>query len=119
MKGTEPVTPHQGDESANTVSYSVKELFNDIKLSLERLDIKLSNKASRDELQALAAELQHEVNELNAQLASQRGRLDKMEAVQELSEKTTHAVSEWKRWLWPFLLTVALVVIAVMQLQKT
>lgn len=113
------MTPHQGDESANTVSYSVKELFEDIKLSLDKLDTKLSNKASRDELQALAAELQHEVNELNNQLASQRGRLDKIEAAKELAEKTTTAVSEWKRWLWPFLLTVALVVIAIMQLQKT
>lgn len=110
--------PH--DEGAYTsVSYSVKELFEEIKTSLDKLDVKISNKASRDELQTLASELQHEVNELNNRLASQRGRIDRLEAAKELAEKTTNAVSEWKRWLWPFLLTIALVVIAVMQLQKT
>lgn len=107
------------DESYTSVSYSVKELFEEIKVSLDKLDTKLSNKASRDELQALASELQHEVNELNNRLTSQRGRIDRLEAARELAEKTTSAVSEWKRWLWPFLLTIALVVIAVMQLQKT
>lgn len=113
------MNPAGSDDGGNTVSYSVKELFEEIKGSLDRLDTKLSNKASRDELQALAAELQHEVNELNTLLATQRARVDKLEAARELTEKTTNAVSEWKRWLWPFLLTVALVVIAVMQLQKT
>ena len=113
------MTPNVSDEGANSVSYSVKELFEEIKGSLERLDTKLSNKASRDELQALASELQHEVNELNNRLSSQRGRIDKLEAARELAERTTTAVSEWKRWLWPFLLTVALVVIAIMQLQKS
>lgn len=110
----------QPDESVHTsVSYSVKELFEEIKISLDKLDVKLTSKASRDELQALASELQHEVNELNNRLTSQRGRIDRLEAAKELTEKTTNAMSEWKRWFFPTLLTISLVVIAVMQLMKT
>jgi DNA repair exonuclease SbcCD ATPase subunit len=113
--------PQPYDESGvhTSVSYSVKELFEEIKTSLDKLDTKLSSKASRDELQALASELQHEVNELNNRLASQRGRIDRLEAAKELAEKTTNAVSEWKKWFLPTLLTIALVVIAILQLMKT
>ena len=113
------MNPGPVDDGATSVSYSVKELFEEIKGSLERLDTKLSNKASRDELQALASELQHEVNELNNRLSSQRGRLDKLEAARELNERTDSAMSEWRKWVWPFLATIALLVIAVLQLMKT
>lgn len=111
--------PQSDEGGAYSVSYSVKELFEEIKESLEKLDNKLVNKASRDELQALASELQHEVNELNTRLSSQRGRIDKLEARQEFEERTSSKISEWRKWLLPFLLTVALVVIAIMQLLKT
>lgn len=111
--------PYQGEPDRTSVSYSVKELFEEIKGSLEKLDNKLTNKVDRDELQAVAGELQHEINEVNNRLTSQRGRIDRLETARELAERTTKAVSEWKRWLWPFLLTVALVIIAIMQLQKT
>lgn len=114
------VSQGSSDDSAYTsVSYSVKELFEEIKTSLEKLDTKLNNKASRDELQVLASELQHEVNELNTQLSTHRGRIDKLEAAREMEEKANNAVSEWKKWALPVVLSVVLVVLGVMQLYKT
>lgn len=107
------------DEGATSVSYTVKELFEDIKDSLKNLDVKMSNKASRDELQELAGELQHEVNELNARLTSHHGRIDKLEARQEFEERTSSKISEWRKWLWPFLATILLIAISIVQLLKT
>ena len=105
------------DEQTSTVhvSYTVKELFEDIKRELESLNDKLDNKADRVEL----LELAREVANIRTQFVSLQGMISDVETSSAVHVQTTNAEREWRRWAIPTLLTVALLVIGVVQLAQT
>ncbi len=106
-------TEEQG--STVHVSYTVKELFEDIKRELETLNLKLDNKADRVEL----LELSREVANIRTQFVTLQNMITEVEAVSMAHADSNKAKAEWRRWAIPTLLTVALLVIGVLQLAKT
>jgi len=105
------------EEQVSTVhvSYTVKELFEDIKRELESLNTKLDNKADRVEL----LELAREVANIRTQFVTLQGMIAEVETANTIHAETDKAKVEWNRWAVPTLLTIALLVIGVIQLIKT
>ncbi len=89
------------------VSYSVKELLSDIKGSIDRMYGKLDSKADRSE-----------VTELANQLSVERHRINKLETGHQADRRVNETFTEWKRYVVPTLLAVALLVVALIQLMK-
>jgi hypothetical protein len=105
------------EEQVSTVhvSYTVKELFEDIKRELENLNTKLDNKADRVEL----LELAREVANIRTQFVTLQGMISEVETVNTIHAETDRARVEWHRWVIPTALTIALLVLGVLQYVKT
>jgi hypothetical protein len=105
------------EEQVSTVhvSYTVKELFEDIKRELENLNTKLDHKADRVEL----LELAREVANIRTQFVSLQGLISEVETVNTIHAENDKAQVEWRRWTIPTLLSIALLVIGVLQLIRT
>lgn len=97
------------------VNFSVKELFEDIKTSLERLDRKLDNKADRLEL----INLSHDVDKLRREFTNLQAVVTEVESTHHVETKTKAAVAEWNRWIVPVILAFALLGVAIVQLVKS
>jgi hypothetical protein len=105
------------EEQVSTVhvSYTVKELFEDIKRELENLNVKLDNKADRVEL----LELAREVANIRTQFVTLQGMVTEVETVNNIHSENDKAKIEWNRWLIPTVLTIALLMLGVLQYVKT
>lgn len=101
-------------EDSSVVGYTTKELFEEIKRSIEKLHEKIDAKANRAELLELAREL----DELRTQLTELQRLINELEAGRHVEVRTQAAMQEWKRWSIPVVLTIALLVVAVIQLMK-
>lgn len=104
------------DEQGSTVnvSYTVKELFEDIKRELENLVNKLDSKADRVEL----LELSREVADIRTQFISLQGMITEVETASAVHMQASKAQKEWQQWAIPTILTVALLAVGVFQLIK-
>lgn len=100
--------------SAVNVSYTVKELFEDIKRELENLSIKLDSKADRVEL----LELSREVADIRTQFVALQNMINEVETASAVHVQASKAQQEWKQWAVPTLLTLALLAIGLVQLMK-
>lgn len=105
-------TDDQG--STVNVSYTVKELFEDIKRELENLNIKLDAKADRVEL----LELSREVADIRTQFVALQSAITEVETASAIHNESSKAQEELQRWAIPTLLSLALLVIGVLQLIK-
>lgn len=105
-------TDEQG--SSAHVSYTVKELFEDIKRELENLSNKLDSKADRVEL----LELSREVADIRTQFVALQNAITEVETTSMVHAETDRAQEEWKRWLIPTALAIALLAVGVIQLVK-
>lgn len=86
-----------------SITYSVKELLSDIRGSLGRLEGKLDAKADRTEVTELIRRVEAESNRITvieAHISTQK----------EAEVKTT----EWKRFIWPTVLSVVVIVITLL-----
>lgn len=92
-------------EEENTVHYSVKELLAEIKSAVDKMYGKLDGKADRSEVAALAQRIDHE-----------SGRIDGLERETEHQSRSKQENTEWRRYLWPLVLTLVLVGLGVVQL---
>lgn len=104
----------EDQSSAVNVSYTVKELFEDIKRELENLSNKLDSKADRVEL----LELSREVADIRTQFVALQNMINEVETASAVHVQASKAQQEWKQWALPTILTVALLVVALMQLTK-
>jgi hypothetical protein len=104
------------DDQGSTVnvSYTVKELFEDIKRELENLSNKLDSKADRVEL----LELSREVADIRTQFVTLQNMITEVETVSTVHAQTSRAQKEWQQWAIPTLLTVALLAVGIVQLMK-
>lgn len=104
------------DEHSSTVhvSYTVKELFEDIKRELENLSNKLDSKADRVEL----LELSREVADIRTQFVALQNAVTGVDAVSTVRTEVSKAQQEWQRWLIPTGLAIALLVVGIVQLMK-
>lgn len=106
-------TEDQG--STVNVSYTVKELFEDIKRELENLSNKLDSKADRVEL----LELSREVADIRTQFATLQSVITEVETANTVHHESDRAQEELKRWAIPTLLALALLAVGVIQLVKS
>ena len=93
----------QQDDNA-VVSYSVKELLQDIKGSVDKLHGRIDGKADHEQVEDAIRQIAHE-----------RGRVDKLETLMQLEAGKQTAMTEWRRYAIPTVLTVALLVVAIAQ----
>ncbi|TAK82635.1 MAG: hypothetical protein EPO09_21570 [Aquabacterium sp.] len=93
----------QQDDDA-VVSYSVKELLQDIKGSVDKLYGKIDSKADYEQVEDLAR-----------QVVDVRSRVDRIELDIQVETERQTALTEWRRYAIPTVLTVALLVVAVAQ----
>jgi hypothetical protein len=93
------------------VSYTVKELFEDIKRELENLSVKLDSKADRVEL----LELSREVANIRTQFVALQNAVTEVETTNTVHVQAAKAQEEWKRWVVPTLMTLALLALGVIQ----
>lgn len=100
--------------SAVNVSYTVKELFEDIKRELENLGRKLDSKADRAEL----LELSREVANIRTQFVALQNAVNEVETTSSVHAQADQALQEWKRWVIPTVLTLAALALGVVQLVK-
>lgn len=100
--------------SSVQVSYTVKELFEDIKRELENLGRKLDSKADRAEL----LELSREVANIRTQFVALQNAVNDVETTSSVHAQADRNLQEWKRWVIPTFLTLAALAIGVIQLFK-
>lgn len=100
--------------SAVNVSYTVKELFEDIKRELENLSNKLDSKADRVEL----LELSREVADIRTQFVALQNMITEVETASAVHMQTSKDHKEWQQWAIPTLLSVALLAVGLIQLLK-
>ena len=104
----------EDQSSAVNVSYTVKELFEDIKRELENLGRKLDSKADRAEL----LELSREVANIRTQFVALQNAVNEVETTTSVHAQADQALQEWKRWIIPTVLTLAALALGVVQLVK-
>lgn len=104
----------EDQSSAVNVSYTVKELFEDIKRELENLGRKLDSKADRAEL----LELSREVANIRTQFVALQNAVTEVETSSSMQAQADQALQEWKRWVIPTLMTLAALAVGVIQLVK-
>lgn len=103
-------TDHQGGGNGNgngTVSYSIKELLDGIKTSIDRLYGKLDTKADRSEVAELSRQMDHESR-----------RIDTLENTRDADARSDNRMQEWQRWAIPVLITIAMLAVSIIQLMK-
>jgi hypothetical protein len=94
-----------GHGSSGSVSYSIKELLDGIKTSIDRLYGKLDTKADRSE-----------VLELSRQISQESKRVDALETTYRVETKSESDHKEWTKWLIPALIAVAMLGVSIIQL---
>lgn len=104
----------EDQSSTVNVSYTVKELFEDIKRELENLSIKLDSKADRVEL----LELSREVADIRTQFVALQNMINEVETANAVHVQSSKAQREWQQWMVPTLLTLALLAVGLVQLMK-
>lgn len=90
-------------EEVASITYSVKELLSDIRGSLGRLEGKLDAKADRSE-----------VAELIRRVDSESNRITAIETHINTQTKIDGETKEWKRFIYPTILSVVVVVISLL-----
>lgn len=93
--------------AGGTVSYSIKELLDGIKTSIDRLYVKLDTKADRSEVTDLSKRVSHESK-----------RVDALETTYRVESQTEANSREWTKWLVPSLIAIAMLAVSVIQLFK-
>lgn len=93
------------EDIGGAIVYTIKELLAEIRTKLDNLDGKLSSKADRADI----ADLNHRHEVMDA-------RIDQLEREIEHQQRTQKASVEWRRYMLPTALTLALVALAVLQL---
>lgn len=96
-----------GSGGGGTVSYSIKELLDGIKTSIDRLYIKLDTKADRSEVVELSRKVSHESK-----------RVDALETTYRVENQNEAASREWTKWLVPSLIAVAMLGVSILQLLR-
>ena len=91
------------NDDAASISYTVKELLNDIRGSLGRLEGKLDAKADRTE-----------VVELIHRIEIESSRITAVETHVNAQKLVVAETKEWHRFIWPFLTSIALVGLALL-----
>lgn len=86
-----------------SITYSVKELLSDIRGSLGRLEGKLDAKADRTEVAELIRRVDTESNRITA-----------IETHIATKSDADERNTEWKRFVWPTLLSVVVVAVSVL-----
>lgn len=111
------VQAHNDDRDASgIVSYSVKELLGEIKSSIDRLDVKLSSKADREEVLALTSQLARDVRDLDARLHHERQRIDQLAQHDEAEDRAHTNTREWRKWVIPVLVSIVVAAEGMVQL---
>lgn len=108
------MTPHVPEDDATTIRYSVKELLGDIKTSIDRLDGKLDTKADRAEVNMLFEKVEH----ANIEITDIRQEVVEIRQEVEHRKRSDAEITEWKRWITPVILALALLGVGVIQLIK-
>lgn len=83
-----------------SITYTVKELLSDIRGSLGRLEGKLDAKADRTE-----------VNDLIRRVESESNRITAIETLITTQEKVEGKNAEWKRFVWPTIISIVVIAI--------
>lgn len=86
-----------------SITYTVKELLSDIRGSLGRLEGKLDAKADRSEVAELIRRVDTESNRITA-----------IETLITTQEKADVKTTEWKRFIWPTVLSIVVIVITLL-----
>lgn len=104
LKVMSPVGGYMPDnEEVASITYSVKELLSDIRGSLGRLEGKLDAKADRSE-----------VNELIRRVDAESNRITAIETHINTKIKAEDEIKDWKRFVYPTVLTVVVIVIGLL-----
>jgi uncharacterized circularly permuted ATP-grasp superfamily protein len=94
-----------GNGSSGTVSYSIKELLDGIKTSIDRLYGKLDTKADRSEVLELSRQINHESK-----------RVDALETTYKVETQNESEHREWTKWLIPAIIAIAMLGVSILQL---
>lgn len=104
-------TEQNGNGNGNgggTVSYSIKELLDGIRTSIDRLYGKLDTKADRSE-----------VIELSQRVNNESKRIDTLETSREVETRSDSQHRDWNRWVIPVLITIAMLAVSIIQLMRS
>jgi len=93
------------EDIGGTIIYSVKELLAEIRAKLEFIDGKLDSKADRADVTALVTR----IDRLDE-------RLDSVERETEHMSRLKQETTEWRRYVIPAAMTMALIILGVLQL---
>lgn len=97
------------DDNANaSISYSIKELLDGIKTSIDRLYGKLDTKADRTEVVELSKRIMHESK-----------RVDVLETTRHEELRHDEKSREWTKWIIPALIALAMLGVSVLQLMRS
>lgn len=91
------------NDDVASITYTVKELLNDIRGSLGRLEGKLDAKADRSEV----AELMHRIDQEST-------RITVVEAHVNAQKQVAAENKEWHRFIWPTLASLALIALGLL-----
>lgn len=92
------------DNASGTISYSIKELLDGIKSSIDKVYGKLDTKADRSEVVDLAQRVNHESK-----------RVDALETTRSVERRSANDNREWTRWLVPSLIALAMLGVSLLQ----
>lgn len=101
-------------EENPVVAYTIKELFEEIKRSIESISMKLDSKADKSEVESLARDLvqfREELNELHRMI-------DAYASNHSAQTKAKASLDGWKQWSIIAILTVALLILGILQYFK-
>lgn len=92
------------EHSSGSISYSIKELLDGIKTSIDRLYVKLDTKADRTELVELSKKVQYDSK-----------RVDVLETTRQVEVTNEGITREWTKWIVPSFIALAMMVISILQ----
>lgn len=95
------------ENSGGTISYSIRELLDGIKTSIDRLYGKLDTKADRTELVELSKRVSHESK-----------RVDILETTRQVEVHHDEDHKEWTKWIVPTTLGILMFGVSVLQLMR-
>lgn len=93
------------EEAGGTISYSIRELLDGIKSSIDRLYGKLDTKADRSDVLELSKRINHESK-----------RVDVLETTYRVETQNDNQQREWTKWLIPAIIALAMLGVSVLQL---
>lgn len=97
----------ENDNASGTISYSIKELLDGIKSSIDKVYGKLDTKADRSEVIDLAQRVNNESK-----------RVDALETTRRVEQTNTANNREWTRWVVPSLIALAMLGVTLLQTFK-